>query len=146
MFAHNFIKTFEQKFYTKVLLCRIFVKFFDKMVKELYLLIIIDLWTLNERGDSAVKYDELFHLRFNLLQATYQIQQIVITIYLQNIVRGRSKLKTFYILLFWEIIGPLIRIGIVDINSILCTKVLLIFCWIIQRSDYICEESNSEER
>ena len=70
----------------------------------------------------------IFHPYFNLLQTTYQIQQIVITIYLQNIVRGRSKLKTFYILLFWEIIGPLIRIGIVDINSILCTKVLLIFC------------------
>ena len=47
------------------------------------------------RGDSAVKYDELFHLHFNLLQATYQIQQIVITIYLQNSVRVCSKLKTF---------------------------------------------------
>lgn len=69
------------------------------------------------RGDSAVKYDELFHLHFNLLQATYQIQQIVITIYLQNIVRVRSKLKTFYILLFWEIIRPLIHIGLVEINS-----------------------------
>ena len=66
------------------------------------------------RGDSAVKYDELFHLRFNLLQATYQIQQIVITIYLQNIVRGRSKLKTFYILLFWEIIRPLIHMELLD--------------------------------
>ena len=66
------------------------------------------------RGDSAVKYDELFHLHFNLLQATYQIQQIVITIYLQNIVRVRSKLKT---LLFGEIIRPLIHIGLVEINS-----------------------------
>ena len=69
------------------------------------------------RGDSAVKYDELFHLHFNLLQATYQIQQIVITIYLQNIVRVRSKLKTFYILLFGEIICPLIHIGLVEINN-----------------------------
>ena len=69
------------------------------------------------RGDSAVKYDELFHLHFNLLQATYQIQQIVITIYMQNIVRVRSKLKTFYILLFGEIIRPLIHIGLVEINS-----------------------------
>ena len=69
------------------------------------------------RGDSAVKYDELFHLHFNLLQATYQIQQIVITIYLQNIVRVRWKLKTFYILLFGEIKRPLIHIGLVEINS-----------------------------
>ena len=66
------------------------------------------------RGDSAVKYDELFHLHFNLLQATYQIQQIVITICLQNIVRVRSKLKTFYILLFWEIIRPLIHMELLD--------------------------------
>ena len=64
-----------------------------------------------------MKYDELFHLHFNLLQATYQIQQIVITIYLQNIVRGRSKLKTFYILLFGEIKRPLIHIGLVEINT-----------------------------
>ena len=69
------------------------------------------------RGDSAVKYDELFHLHFNLLQATYQIQQIVITIYLQNIVSVRWKLKTFYILLFGEIKRPLKHIGLVEINS-----------------------------
>ena len=69
------------------------------------------------RGDSAVKYDELFHLHFNLLQATYQIQQIVITIYLQNIVRVRWKLKTFYIMFFGEIKRSLIHIGLVEINT-----------------------------
>ena len=94
----------------------IFVKFFDKMVNELHLLIIINLWTLNERGFCC----EIWWIISPSLQFTASNVSNSANCnhnLLAEYCKGPFKIENILHLAFLGDYTSLIHMGLLDINS-----------------------------